>query len=138
MFTTGTRAARRASRSKSRSRSPRASGPTEGYSCTLYEDYLVFYGGKCGREIISEVGVYDLNSKKMQRNGANFGGDPRLPRFSHSSSLFYRNGENFVIFFGGQSEINSTRENYSTGGYNQNMALRLKATGGTSFKKDND
>jgi len=129
MFTTGTRTARTASRSKSRSRSPKASGPTEGYSCTLYEDYLVFYGGKCGREIISEVGVYDLNSKKMQRNGANFGGDPRLPRFSHSSSLFYRNGENFVIFFGGQSEINSTRENYSTGGYNQNMALRLKATG---------
>jgi len=65
----------------------------------------------------------------MERNQANFGRDPHLPRFSHSSSIFHRHGENFLIFFGGQSEITSTRDKYSTGN-NQNMALRVNATEG--------
>jgi len=105
MFTTDRAVARRSaskSRSKSRERVRTGTGaPTEGYSCTLYQDYLVFYGGKFGNRLIGDVSVYNLKKKRMERNQSR-GKQLHMPKIFHSACFYEKQG--MIIFYGGESE----------------------------------
>jgi len=109
MFASGTgTAARRVSRSRSKSakrtRSPKAiGGSTEGYTCTLYQDYLVFYGGKNGHRVIGDVCVYNLKEKRFERNSG-YEKQRKVPKYSHSACFYDGQGSDMILFYGGESD----------------------------------
>jgi len=84
-----------------------SSHPTEGYSCTLYKDYLVFYGGRYEDKIINEPCVYNLKTKELEINRVIDGGNAEKARFDHSACAYEQEG--MIVFFGGRSDINTNQ-----------------------------
>ncbi len=94
-------------RSTSKRRSvERSAEGMKGYSCTLYKDYLVFFGGLDGGEAINSASVYNLKEGRMQRcqqNRKNI----YCPKFNHAAC--YCEDKNMIIFFGGEQEPGASR-----------------------------
>jgi len=93
---------------------------TEGYSCTLYKDYLVLYGGRENGAITGGVSVYNLKKKAREQN-MSFGAGASVPKVFHSACL---NSEgDIVICFGGQSDLGRDPK--------ENLNIGLTKTGGS-------
>jgi len=87
----------------------RSQNQTEGYSCTLFQDYLVFYGGKHGDHIINHESIYNLKEKRVEKSQASYNHRHALscPRYSHSACLY--EDLNIIIFYGGRNGKESER-----------------------------
>jgi len=93
---------------------------TEGYSCTLYKDYLVLHGGRENGTITSLVSVYNLKKKAREQN-MSFGAGASVPKVFHSACL---NPEgDTIICFGGQSNHGRDPK--------ENLNIGLTKTGGS-------
>jgi len=93
-------------RSTSRKRSVEEPEPTEGYSCTLYKDYLVFFGGLYNGRAIDNAYVYNLKEGMMERVQQNMK-RLSLPTFDHAALYYER--QNSILFIGGKDEQEATR-----------------------------
>lgn len=80
---------------------------TEGYSCTLYKDHLVLYGGKENGDVAGDVNIYNL--KKKERQNSSYGAALLFPRTLHSACL--SPDTNSVVFYGGQNQNTAPIEN---------------------------
>jgi len=77
--------------------------------------------------VLEQVHAYNLKEKRMEENQTPSGRYLSFPKFSHAACVFERERETFIIFYGGQFEINSVQDKCSTN-FTQNPTLRLDAT----------
>ncbi len=107
-----------------RSTSPRKTDGTKEYSCTLYKDYLVFFGGRYDGNTINHASVYNLKEERMDKT-TNV--HLSYPRYGHSA-LLYKPG-NQILLFGGLLPADSK----SITGEVQNATLQLEERRGKVF-----
>jgi len=76
---------------------------TSDYSCTLYKDSLVLYGGKdegTPADVVGRASIYNLKEKRLEDSRV---GDCGMtyPRFSHAACVYEK--EDLMIFCGGMT-----------------------------------